>query len=333
MRRREFITLVGGAALGGTAAWSVAARAQQMTRPVRIGFLASGAQESTTSMAQLDAIRQGLRDNGLTEGRDYILDSRFSAGDYDLFPEMARALAQAGARVILVNTIASVRAAQNVTPPVAVVMLAINDPVATGLVASLSRPGGNTTGMSTQGADFTPKLLEIQREVIPDAKLISVFFNPANPTNVINVGNLRTTAEAIGIRVQPVELKPTENLDAAFTMLAQRRPDALAVISDSGLNDLHDRIAALALAHRLPSFSSVSTYAEFGGLLGYGPSRRQMFIQACSFVKRILDGAKPSDLPVQQPTKFELIVNLRTASALGLTIPPSILARADKVIE
>jgi ABC-type uncharacterized transport system substrate-binding protein len=327
MRRRELITLLGGTAV----AWPLVARAQKP--PIRIGFLASGAAASANSAVQIDAIKQGLRDNGLVDGQDYVLESRFPAGNYERFPEMARELAQAGARVILVNTIASVRAAQNLTPPVPVVMLAINDPVGTGLVASLARPGGHTTGMATLNEDLTPKLVEFQREVIPEATTIAALFNPANPTNQTFLGNLRTVASAMGMQVLPFALKSPDELDSVFSTLAAQHPSTLQLVADSGNLDLSDRIAALALAHRIPSFATVTNYAEFGGLMAYGISLRRTFIRASSFVKRILDGAKPGDLPVEQPTKIELVINLKTAKALGLSIPPTLLSRADEVIE
>jgi len=275
----------------------------------------------------------GLRDNGLVEGRDYILEARFSAGNYERFPEMARELAQAGARVILVNTILSVRAAQNVTPPVPVVMLAINDPVGTGLVASLARPGGHTTGMTTLNEDLTPKIIEFQHEVIPKAKTIAVLFNPVNPTNPVYVDKLRSAASAIGITVLPVELKSRETLDAVFSTIVAQHPDALHLVSDSGNIDLSDRIAELALAQRLPSFSTVPSYAQFGGLIAYGASWRQLFIRSCYFVKRILDGANPGELPVEQPTRIELVINLKTAKALGLDVPLQLQQLADELIE
>jgi putative tryptophan/tyrosine transport system substrate-binding protein len=327
MHRRELITLLGGAA----ATWPLAAHAQKA--PVRLGFLASGAAGSANSAAQIDAIKTGLRGNGLIEGQDYVLDSRFPAGNYQRFPELARELAQAGARMILVNTIASVRAAQNLTPPLPVVMLAINDPVGTGLVANLARPGGFTTGMATLNEDLTPKLLEFQREIIPKAATIAALFNPANPTNPAFVANLRTVAGAMGMQVLPVALKSPDELDSAFSALVARHPDTLQLVADSGNLDLADRIAALALAYRIPSFSTVTIYAEFGGLMAYGISLRTLFIRATSFVKRILDGANPGDLPVEQPTRLELVINLKTAKELGLSIPPALLSRADDVIE
>jgi putative ABC transport system substrate-binding protein len=326
MHRRELITL-----LGGAAAWPFAVHAQKA--PVRLGFLASGAAGSANSAAQIDGIKQGLRDNGLIEGQDYILDARFAAGNYERFPEMARELAQAGARMILVNTIASVRAAQNLVPPLPVVMLAINDPVGTGLIANLARPGGFTTGMATLNEDLTPKLVEFQREIIPTATTIAALFNPANPTNPTFIGNLRKVAGAIGMQVLPVALKSPNELDSVFAALVAQHPDTLQLVADSGNLDLSDRIAALALAHRLPSFSTITVYAEVGGLLAYGISLRTLFVRSVSFIKRILDGAKPGDLPVEQPTKIELVINLRTAKELGLSIPPTLLSRADDVIE
>jgi putative ABC transport system substrate-binding protein len=327
MQRREFMALVGGA----TAAWSLRALAQ--TALVRIGFLASGAAGSPNSADQIDAIKQGLRENGLVDGRDYILDAQFAAGDYQLFPEMARKLAQAGARVILVNTIASTRAAQNVNPPVPVVMLAINDPVGTGLVANLARPGGYTTGMATLNEDLTSKLIEFQREVVPKATTIAALFNPTNPTNPPFLAKLSAAAGAMGVTVQPFALKSPGELDAVFSALVAQHPDTLQLVADSGNLDLSDRIAALAIAHRLPTFSTFTIFAKLGGLLTYGPSQRTLFVRAAFFVKKILDGTKPGELPVEQPTEIELVINLKTAKALDLSIPPTLISRADEVIE
>jgi putative ABC transport system substrate-binding protein len=277
MKRREFITLLSGAAVG----WPVATLAQKA--PPRIGFLAGGAAASRSSTAQIDAINQGLRDNGLIAGRDYVLEARFAAGNYARFPEMARELAQAGASVILTNTIASVRAAQRLTPPVSVVMLAINDPVGTGLVVSLARPGGHTTGMANLNEDLTPKLLEFLRAVVPKATTIAALFNPANPTNPVFVENLRVHAGAMGMTVLPFELQSPDALDATFAALADGHPDALQIISDSGTLDLSDRIAALAQAHRLPSIATSPDFTEFGGLMGYGAPRRQLFMRATNY--------------------------------------------------
>jgi len=326
MRRREFI-----AGLCAAAVWPFRSLAQKT--PISIGLLGSGAANSAVSLAQIAALKQGLRENGLIDGRDYVLEARFAAGNYERFPELARELAQARVSVILTNTIASVRAAQGLSPPLPIVMIAINDPVGTGLVASLARPGGHTTGMATLNEDLTPKLLEFERAILPQAKVIAALFNPANPTNLTFLEDLRSRAGAMGITVQPAELKSPDTLDAVFSSLAARHPDALQVLADSGIGDLSDRIAGLALSHRLPSFSTFPTFTEYGFLLGYGPSRTKLFIRSGYFVKRILEGANPGDLPVEQPTHVELSINLKTARTLGLDIPVQLQQLADQVIE
>ncbi len=327
MRRREIIALAGLTA----SAWPFAAQAQKA--PILIGFLAAGTAASAFGALQIDAIKQGLRDNGLIEGRGYVLESRFAAGDYERFPQMARELAQTGARVILVSTIASARAAQNLTPPVPVVMLGLNTPVETGLIASLARPGGHTTGMATLNEDLTPKLIEFQREVVPKAITLAVLFNPGNPTNSAFVDKLQFAAGGRGMTVLPIALNRPEELESAFSTLAARHPDTLQFVADSGILDLSDRIAAFALALRLPSFATIAEFAEFGGLMSYGVSARRQYLRATNYVKRILDGANPADLPVEHPTKIELVINLKTARALGLSIPPTLLSRAEEIIE
>jgi putative tryptophan/tyrosine transport system substrate-binding protein len=327
MQRREFIALLGGA----TATWPTRALAQKA--PVRIGFLASGAHGSAFSTAQIDNIKQGLRENGLVEGRDYVLDTQFAAGDYELFPDMTHKLMQAGARILLVNTVASTRAAQNVNPPVPVVMLNINDPVGTGLVRSLARPGGFTTGMASLSEDLTPKLLESQREVVPKASAIAALFNPGNPTNPPYVAKLSAVAAAMGITVLPFALKAHGELDAVFSALVAQHPDTLQLVGDTGNMDLADRIAALAIAHRIPAFSTYAPFAILGGLLTYGITERDLFTRAAYYVKRIVGGATPSELPVEQPTRIALVINLKTAKALDLSIPPALISRADELIE
>jgi putative tryptophan/tyrosine transport system substrate-binding protein len=328
MRRRSFLGVLGG---GVATVLSCESFAQK--EPRRIGLLGSGAATSVITAGQIATIKEGLRSYGLIDGRDYVFDARFAAGHYERFPELARELAQAGAGVILANTIASVRAAQGLSPPVPVVMLAINDPIGAGLIASLAKPGNHTTGLATLNEDLTPKLLEFLRAVLPKAGSIAVLFNPSNPTNVKFVENLQPRAGAMGFVVQSAGLKSPEVLDATFTELAAQKPDGLIVLTDSGLLDLSDRVAALALAHRLPTFSTSPTVAEFGGLLAYGAQRDKLFLRATYFVKRILDGADPGNLPVEQPTQIELWINLKTAKTLSLDIPLHLQHLADKVIE
>jgi putative ABC transport system substrate-binding protein len=325
MRRRAFIAGLGAAA----SAWPVIGRTQQA--PARIGFLASGAQASSQPL--LDIIREGLQGHGLAEGRDYLLDTRYAEGRYERFPDFARELAASGARVLLANTIASVRAAQRVMPPVPVVMLAINDPVGAGLVASLAKPGGRTTGMANLNEDITPKLLEYMRAVLPQAALMAALFNPANPTNPVFVDKLGATAGAMGFRVVPFALRSRDELPEVFASLAAQRPDALQVITDSATLDLSDRISALALSHRIPAFGTSLEFAKAGGLMSYGTSRRHTFLRATYFVKKILDGVPPGELPVEQPTQLELWINLKTAAGLHVSVPNSVLALAHQVIE
>jgi putative ABC transport system substrate-binding protein len=326
MKRREFITLVGGAA-----AVPFAANAQKA--PVRVGFLYAGSADSLSATAYFAEINEGLRNNGMIEGRDYVLESRFVAGRYDRFPDMARELAQARVRVILCSTVSAVRAAQGLAPPLPVVMMGINDPVGTGLVANLARPGGFTTGMATLIQDLTPKVLEFQRMIVSDAKVLGVLSNPANPSNPPMLDDLRTRAGAIGMRLHSVTLRLPEELDAALVALAAGKPDAILLLADSAIVDLGDRIAAFATEHRLPLFSPWVPIVELGGLLAYGPSRRKLVIRSGYYVKRILDGANPADLPVEQPTEIELWINLKTAKSIGVDIPFQIQQLADRVIE
>ena len=327
MKRRQFLGVLGGAVV------ALPYRAVAQKALPRIGFLASGAAASISSEQQVKTIKRGLEANGLVEGRDYVFEPRFSGGRYERFPELARELAQAGVSVILVNTIASVRAAQSLVPPVPVVMMSTNDPIAMGLIASLARPGGHTTGVATLAEDLTPKLLEFQRTILPKATSIAVLHNPANPTNSALLKDLRERAGALGMSVAAIEVRSREDLEAAFAALPAQRPDVLQVISDAGLFDLIDRIAALALMNRLPTFATSPDFARLGGLMGYGASRETLYLRSAYFVKRILDGANPGDLPVEQPSKIELWINLKTAKALDLTVPASLLATADEVIE
>jgi putative tryptophan/tyrosine transport system substrate-binding protein len=326
VRRRDII-----AGIATATAWPLTTRAQK--QPARLGFLSAGSATSRTTASQIADIKEGLRQNGMTEGRDYILESRFAAGRYEQFPNMARELIQAGVAMVLVNTISAAVAAQGLNPPVSVVMLTINDPVGTGLIQSLARPGGHTTGMATSNEDVTPKILEFQHSIVPNAKTVAALFNPANPTNPAMLQDVEVQAKALGMKIVPVVLRSPEGLASALSAVAAARPDVLHLLADSGNLDLIDRIIPFALERRLPSFSTSPRFAAFGGLLAYGASLSKLFIRAGYFVKRIADGANPGDLPVEQPTQVELWINQKTARALGLTIPPTLIALADEVIE
>ena len=323
MRRREFIAALGGTALVGP----IAARATD--RPVRIALLGSGAAQ--TSAPFVEALKEGLRDNELVENRDYVLDVRWAEGAYERFPGFAQDVVRQGAQVILVTTIAAVRAAQRATTTIPIVMTTINNPVGAGLIASLARPGGNTTGIANLTEDLTPKVLDILRAIMPRASVIAVLFNPANPSNRVMLEKIRTRS-GIGVKIHSFQFKPGA-LEGTFDELTRHRPDALLVINDAAIIDERLQVASLALQHRIPAFSSVPELTDAGALAGYGPPRRELYRRSASYVKKILDGAKPADLPVEQPTRVELSVNLRTARRLGISIPETILGQADRTIE
>jgi putative ABC transport system substrate-binding protein len=325
MKRREFITLLGGVVV----AWPFAARGQQ--KPASIGFLGAGAAD--TSAPLIDAVKQGLRENGLVEGKDYVLEPRWAEGHYERFPSFASELAGHGVRVIMVTTIAAARAAQRATSATPIVMALMNDPVGNNLVASLARPGGNTTGMASLNQDVTPKLLELLHTVLPKATSIAVLSNPTNPSNAVFLGRVRAQAVPLGITVQDFAVNTPEELSTAFRAIAAQSPEALLVIPDAATLDLGPRIAALALENRVPVISSDTDLTGAGGLISYGVSRREAYRRSAYFVKKVLDGVKPADLPVEQPTRILLSVNLKTAKALGLTMPSSLLVAADEVIE
>jgi len=326
MRRRHFLAAFSAAAVS----WPYAAFAKA---PARIGFLASGAAASINSAYLVNSIKQGLTNNGLVESSDYIFEPRFAARRYERLPEMARDLAEAGVSLILADTIAAVRAAQQLDPRMPVVMISIDDPVGTGLVASLARPGGTTTGTATMNGDLTQGILEFQRMILPKAGSIAVLYNPANPANTALLKKFQERAGAMGLAMSPLAFQSREELEAAFQGLAARNPDALQVVTDSGTSEFNDRIAALAIANRLPTFSNTQEFVSFDGLLAYGASRTQLYLRSGDFVKKILDGANPGELPVEQPSRFELWINLKTARTLGLVIPQAVLTRADKVIQ
>ena len=325
MRRREFITLVGSAV-----AWPLAARAQH-PRPV-IGFLVSGSSNSFAIF--VNAFKQGMLDNGMVEDRDYLLDLRFADGDYGRFPALADEVVQRKPAAIIVTTISAARAAQRATSTIPIVMTGLIDPVGVGLIASLARPGGNITGLSNMAQDVMPKLVEILRTTFPTIRIIAILFNPNNPANREMMSKeIPAQASSIGVTIRPVEFRSAKELDATFAALGQQPPEALVIMSDAALYDLRERISALALRHRLATIAYVPEFTDVGALMSYGPPRRAMYRRSADYVKKILSGAKPADLPVQQPTQMELSVNLRTAKTLGITIPDGLVARADRIVD
>ena len=299
--------------------------------PPRIAFLWPGSPEGTSVV--LASFKDGLRENGLVEGKHYILDERYAVGKYDQFPTLAGELLKRNPAILMVSTIASVRAAQQATKTVPIVFVSINDPLGSGLVASLAHPGGNTTGLSSQNEDAVNKNIELLREVLPRASRIAVLSNPDNPSNLKMFDRIRAVASTFGITARAFEASTPSGLAAAFNAIAQYRPNALVVLPEAMFHDQRLVISNLATSQRIPTFASQSEFATSGCLMTFGPNRVELSRRSAIYVKKILGGAKPADLPVEQPTKFNLVVNLKTAKSLGINIPQSLLLRADEVIQ
>ena len=325
MTRRELMLLLAGA-MGGR---PPAVRAQQRAIPV-IGYLGS---ESPGPFAPfVDAFRQGLSETGYIEGQNLAIEYRWAEGHYDRLPALAADVIGRNVDVIAAFGIPSALAAKSATSTIPIVF-SVGDPIERGLVASLARPGGNLTGLSLINVELMPKRLELLAELVPQAGVIALLLNPNNANTERSIRDMEEAARAKG--VQPIILKAgTENeIDTAFASLVQLHAGALLVSTDPFFNDRRDQIVALASRHAAPAIYGLREFAASGGLISYGTSFTAAFRLVGVYAGKILKGAKPGDLPVQQPTTFELVVNLNTAKALGLTVPPSILARADEVIE
>jgi putative ABC transport system substrate-binding protein len=278
------------------------------------------------------ALRQGLRELGYVEGRNVAIEFRWAEGNYDRLSGLAAELVRLKVNVLVAGTQAAIQAAKDATAAIPIVMVA-SDPLAAGFVASLARPGGNITGVSMMSAEVIGKQLEMLKEVVPRVSRVALLGNPANPGTAQWVRHAQDAGRALGVRLQPLEARDPSEIDNAFTEMTREQAGAVVILNDTMLSDNRIRIADHAARRRLPTVFGLSEYAEAGGLLVYEASRSDRWRRAATYVDKILKGAKPGDLPVEQPTKFELIINLKTAKALGLTIPPSLLARADQVIE
>jgi putative ABC transport system substrate-binding protein len=322
--RREVITLLGSAAL----AWPLTARGQQPGKLPTIGFL------GTTSAAAWSpwtaAFTQRLRELGWIEGRTIAIEYRWAEGRGERFAEIAAEFVRLKVDVILAGGSAAV-AAKQATSVVPIVFV-LGEPVGTGLVATLARPGGNVTGLSNQQTDLPGKRLELLREVLPSLRQLAIMANVDYPEAVLEMRDVQAISKTLGLEVATVEIRRAEDISPAFEAL-KGRADALYVITDALVSTNRIRINTFALAARLLTMHGVREYVEAGGLMSYGADYSDLFRRAGDYVDKILRGAKPADIPVEQPTKFDLVVNLITAEALGLTVPPSLLARADKVIE
>jgi putative ABC transport system substrate-binding protein len=324
MRRRDFITLLGSAA----ATWPLLARAQQQ-QPV-IGFLNSASPGGYAPFVA--AFRQGLKETGYVEGQNVAVEYRWAEGQYDRVPAMAAELVRRQVTVIVANTPGNL-AAKAATATIPIVFTTGGDPVQTGLVTGLARPGGNVTGVTQLGVEVAPKRLELAHELVPTATIIAALVNPTNPIDETQSRDLQAAARTLGVQLHVLHASTERDFDAVFGTLAQLRASALVIGADAFFVDQHEQLAALALHYGIPAVYQFREFAAAGGLMSYGQSNSDIYRIAGVYTGRILKGEKPSDLPVQQITKVELIINLKTAKALGLTVPPSLLARADEVIE
>jgi ABC-type uncharacterized transport system substrate-binding protein len=326
MKRRKFITLLGGAA----AAWPLAARAQQVPKLPTIGFL--GAATASFERASTDAFVQRLRELGWIENRTVAIEYRWAEGRDERFAQIAAEFVRLKVDAILTYGTPSILAVKKATAVIPIVFAAAGDPVGTGLVASLARPGGNITGLSIQQTDLASKRLEMLREVLPSLRTVGILFDVSSPNAVLEMGEAQAAAHTLGLAVVASEVRRAEDIAPAFDAF-KGRADALYVCPNPLLTTNRIRINTLALGVRLPTIHGFREYTVAGGLMSYGPNFPDLFRRAAEYVDKILRGTKPSDLPVEQPTKFDLVLNLTTAKALGLEVPPTLLARADEVIE
>ncbi len=326
MRRRAFLAVAGGAAI----AWPLAARAQQKAMPV-IGYLHFGS--AGPFAYQAAAFRHGFGETGYVEGQNVTVEYRWAEGHYDRLPALAADLVSRKVDVIAAVGPPSAHAAKNATSTIPIVFMVGTDPVADGLIASLARPGGNLTGASMLAFDLTPKRLELLLELVPRAGVIALLVNPNNAYAEHMIGDAQQAAREKGVQLPVVKASTGAEIEAAFSSLVPLHADALVVDPEPFLTSRSEQILALAAHHVVPAIYGWRQFAETGGLISYGPSLVGTSRQIGDYAGRILKGAKPADLPVQQPTTFELVINLKTAKALGLTVPQALLARADEVIE
>ena len=326
MRRREFITLLSGAA----AAWPLAARAQQPAKVPRIGFLFYG---SPGPSPGIDAFRQGLRELGYIEGQNIAVEYRFASGRVGQLPELAAELVRLKLDVIVTPTTPASVAAKQATNTIPIVIAGIADAVGAGLITNLARPDGNVTGLTSISAELGGKRLELLKGVVPKASRVAVLHDPADRSNVLILKELQAAAPALGLTLQPLEVQGPGEFEGAFIAMSRERADALFGAPGVLTFEHRKTVVALAAKSRIPTLWGHRQFVDVGGLMSYAVNFYDQCRRAATYVDQILKGSKPADLPVEQPTKFEFILNLKTAKALGLEIPPTLLALADEVIE
>jgi putative tryptophan/tyrosine transport system substrate-binding protein len=329
VKRREFIALLGSAA----AAWPLPARAQQVEKVARIGYLSPGS-ASPGPLAHHDEFQRGLRELGYVEGRNIVIEYRFADGKFDRLPALAAELVQLNVEVLVSVVTQASLAAKNATRTIPIVIVSVGDPVGAGLVASLARPGANVTGNSGMTTEVIGKGLGLFKQTVPNVSPMAVLWNP---DNVVYQGQIlqetEVAARTLGIQLQMFGARGADEFDRTFAAITSAHATSLLVLPDPVFSAHTARIAAFADKSRLPAMYGLREHATAGGLMAYGPNYADLYRRAASYVDKILKGAKPADLPVEQPTKFEFVINLKTATTLGLTIPPGVLAIADEVIE
>ena len=327
MRRRDVITLLGGAA----AAWPLAARAQQPTIPV-IGFLHQGSPEAYAKFAA--AFRKGLGEAGYADGRNVLIEYRWAQGESNRLPELAADLVNRRVTVIAtLGSIAATLAAKAATTGIPIVFMSGADPVQTGVVASLNRPGGNITGIGSMNNGLAAKQLGLLHELLHRAARFAVLVNPDNAQSQSVIAEVQTAASALGVQIDILTVTTNRDINLVFAAVVQKRPDGLLISPDPLFTNRLVQLATLSARHVMPTIYSLREFAEVGGLMTYGSNFSDLFRQAGNYTGRVLNGEKPAELPILQPTKFEFVINLQTAAALGLDVPPTLLARADEVIE
>jgi putative ABC transport system substrate-binding protein len=326
MRRREFITLLGGAAV----AWPLAARAQQGARMRRIGVLLVGLSPESK---ELQYFRQGLRDAGYSEGRNLVIEWRLANGDYDRVPELVTELVQSKVDVIVLDSTIATEVAKRSTSTIPIVMALVVDPIGSGLVESLAHPGGNITGLSMMTSELNSKRLQLLKDAIPGLTRAGVLWNPDHPFHSKVVEELKVIAPLLSVELTFLGVRAPEQFAPTFSDISRGQAQGLYVVEDPFFFAQRMTLLQLALAARIPTIHELRRFPEEGALMSYGPDVHDLFRRAASYVDRILMGLKPADLPIEQPTKFELVINLKTAKALGLDIPPTLLTFADEVIE